>query len=376
MAPVDADRAPEASSPRSPKLVDRFYPRLFAVAALGLLGWLLFEIFRPFIGPILWSLLLAFLLQPVYEMLIRRGHRERGTAAGFLTAAATIGVVIPAALFAMAFSRQTSQLLTRVSDQVGRLQIDRPADLLRLAPVSDASDWLRDHFSVSRDDLEMRATGMSRRLLEWIAARSGSLVLGTLGMLLNIALTLFLLFFFLRDGAAMGARLDRILPLSEKRKKALASRLAGVTRAVVLGTLVTAIVQGVLMGIAFAVVGLGSPVVFGALSAALSLLPVGGTALVWIPGAAVLAAQGRWPLAIGLALYGVLIVSVLPNDVLKPRLISGQAEIGTLPVFLGILGGLASFGLLGLILGPVLIALALSLLQWAEEDAVLRTENG
>src|SRR6266545_4327581 len=129
----------------------------------------------------------------------------------------------------------------------------------------------------------------------------------------------------------------------------------------------TALVQGALVGIAFAVVGFPSPLVFGALAGALSLLPIGGTALVWLPGAVILAAQGRWPWAIGMALYGGVIVSVVTNNVLKPRLISGHAEIGTLPVFFGVLGGLAAFGLIGMLLGPVVIALAQALLSWAEE---------
>jgi predicted PurR-regulated permease PerM len=134
----------------------------------------------------------------------------------------------------------------------------------------------------------------------------------------------------------------------------------------VLGTLVTATIQGALIAIAFAVVGFPSPIAFGAIAAAAALLPVGGTALVWAPGAVVLAVQGRWPWAIGLAIWGAVVVGTADNFI-KPRLVSGRADIGTLPVFLGVLGGLAAFGLIGAILGPVVIALTLVLLSWAEE---------
>ena len=346
---------------------DRFYPRLFALAALALLAWVLFRIFKPFLGPIVWSALLAFLLQPVYDALTRCLKRRAGLAAGLLTAAATLCVALPAAALGVVFSGQVSQLLTRVSGQARRLQIAQPSDLFRLAPVAAAVDWLHTHFSVSAADLEQRAVAAARRLLELFAAKGGGLVLGAIGLFLDLVLTLFLLFFFLRDGASTVARLDRAVPLPEERKKRLASQLASVTKAVVLGTLVTALVQGTLVGIAFAVVGFPSPVVFGAIAGALSLLPIGGTAFVWLPGAVVLAAQGRWAWAIGLALYGAVIVSALINNVLKPRLISGHAEIGTLPVFFGVLGGLAAFGLIGALLGPVVIALALALLRWAEE---------
>jgi predicted PurR-regulated permease PerM len=345
----------------------RFYIRVFAIAALGLLGWVLFRIFKPFLNPIVWSILLAFLLQPLNHALKHRLRRRDGLAAGLLTAAATLCVVLPAAVLGIVFSGQASQLLARVSAQARRLPIERPSDFFRLPPIASALDWLHAHFSLTSADVEQRMVGVARGLLERIAAQGGALVLGAVGVFLNLVLTLFLLFFFLRDGAATVARLDRAVPLPEERKKALATQLGSVTRAVVLGTLVTALVQGTLVGIAFAVVGFPSPVVFGTLAGALSLLPVGGTALVWLPGAVVLAAQGRWPWAVGLAVYGVVVVSALTSNVLRPRLISGHAEIGTLPVFFGVLGGLAAFGLIGMLLGPVVIALALALLRWAEE---------
>ena len=166
----------------------------------------------------------------------------------------------------------------------------------------------------------------------------------------------------------MAARFQKLLPMSADRKERLARQIGSVTRAVVVGTLVTALIQGTLVGIAFAVVGFPSPLVFGVIAAAASLLPVGGTALVWGPGAIVLALQGKWGWAIGLAIYGIVVVGMADN-LIKPRLISGHAEIEPLPVFFGVLGGLAAFGFIGMFLGPIVIALALAILRFAEEDA-------
>jgi predicted PurR-regulated permease PerM len=351
----------------SRRVDDRFYPRLFGVAALGLLGWVLFRILTPFLTPILWSILLAFLLQPLNAGLKRRLRGRAGLAAGLLTVGATLCVILPAASLGVAFPGQVSRLLARVSGEAKRLQLGQPSDVFRLAPVATALDWLQTHFSVTAADIQQWVLARSTQILKLMAAKGGTLVLGALGFLLHLVLTLFLLFFFLRDGAAMIERLDRAVPLPDERKERLRKQLASVTKAVVLGSLVTSLVQGALVAIGFAVVGLPSPIVFGAIAAALSLLPVGGTALVWAPGAIALAAQDRWPWAIGLALYGILIVGTVDNF-LKPRLVSGRAEIGTLPVFLGVLGGLAAFGAIGAILGPVVIALALALLTWAEED--------
>jgi predicted PurR-regulated permease PerM len=345
---------------------DRSYPRLFGVAALGLLGWVLFRIFALFLEPILWSVLLAFLLQPWNTGLKRRVRDRAGVAAGLLTVGAALCVILPAAVLGAALPEQVAQLLARVAEEAKRLQIERPSDLFRLGPIASAVDWLRAHFSVTPVELQAWARQGARRLLEQVASHGGSLLAGALGFLLNLVLTLFLLFFFLRDGTAMIDRLDRAVPLPRARKQKLANQIASVTKAVVLGTLVTAIIQGALIAIAFAVVGFPSPIAFGAIAAAAALLPVGGTALVWAPGAIVLAAQGRWPWAIGLAIWGAVVVGTADNFI-KPRLVSGRADIGTLPVFLGVLGGLAAFGLIGAILGPVVIALTLVLLSWAEE---------
>jgi predicted PurR-regulated permease PerM len=140
-----------------------------------------------------------------------------------------------------------------------------------------------------------------------------------------------------------------------------------VTEAVVLGTIITALVQGALVAVAFWITGLPSPVVFGVLTAVASFVPLVGTSLVVVPAAVYLAAtQGIWWKGIFMVAWGVLVAGSADN-VLKPMLISGRAEIGTLPVFFGVIGGLAAFGMAGLFLGPVLVALALVLLQFVEE---------
>jgi predicted PurR-regulated permease PerM len=154
--------------------------------------------------------------------------------------------------------------------------------------------------------------------------------------------------------------------MSEARKQALTAQLGAVTRAVVFGTLLTGLLQGALVGVGFAIVHLPSPVVFAVVAALLSLLPVGGTALVWIPAALFLLTQGRYGAALFLTLWGALLVGLMDN-LLKPLLISGRAEVPTLAVFIGVVGGLSAFGPIGLFLGPVLLAMTIALLRWAEE---------
>jgi predicted PurR-regulated permease PerM len=188
--------------------------------------------------------------------------------------------------------------------------------------------------------------------------------LGALGTVADFVLTLFLLFFFVRDGAAMLNVGRRLIPMRAAQRDELFQHLDAVTRAVVIGTGLTALIQGTLVGIAFAIVRLPSPVVFGVIAALLALLPIGGTGLVWVPAAIVLAVQGKWWQAIFMMIWGALLVSLVDNFV-RPLLISGRAPVATLTVFIGVLGGVATFGMIGLFLGPVTLALVIALLRFA-----------
>jgi predicted PurR-regulated permease PerM len=194
----------------------------------------------------------------------------------------------------------------------------------------------------------------------------GGFFLVALGSLLGFAIMLFLLFFFLRDGDAMLARVRRLIPLDEARKERLFTQLSGVTRAIVVGTSVTAFLEGVLIGAGFSIAGLPSPVVFGVLAALLSMLPVGGAAFVWGPAVIWLIVDGRWGFGIFMLAWGLLISGL--DNVLRPLLISGRAKISALAVFIGVLGGISAFGTIGLIAGPVVLSLALALVEFAEES--------
>jgi predicted PurR-regulated permease PerM len=136
----------------------------------------------------------------------------------------------------------------------------------------------------------------------------------------------------------------------------------------------TALLQGTLVAIAFALVGLPSPIVFGVITALAALLPFAGSGLVWIPAAIVLAAQQRWGAALFIVLWGALLVSLVDNFI-RPMLVSGRAEVGTLTVFIGVLGGMSAFGAIGLVLGPVVLALILALLRFILEIRTGRTET-
>lgn len=345
---------------------DTFYPRVFALVTAALLAGALFLILRPFLVPILWSMLLALLLFPAQQALGRRlGGRPALTALS-LTLLTAVVLIAPAPLLALAFASQAKDLFGRVQRMVADSGISGAGDLLDIPIVSRAIRWASSIAPVDAEQLHGWLMSGLQALLQGLVTVSGAFVVGALNALVALAIMLFLLFFFLRDGERMLAIAVRLIPMRPARRGELVDHVAAVTRAVVFGSLLTALVQGVLVGIGFALVGLPSPVVFGAIAAVASLIPFVGTSLVWVPAVGVLFLQGRWVAALGLAVWSVAVVSSADN-VVRPLFISGRAQISTLPVFLGLLGGVTAFGPIGLVVGPVVVALTLTLLRFAEE---------
>jgi predicted PurR-regulated permease PerM len=342
-----------------------FYPRIFALVVAAVLGYALILIFAPFIGPLAWAAFLAFLLDPL-NLRLRRRLSDRSIAAGVLTILAPIVILLPLSALSIDFVAQISALLQKLQQSATALDIKSLSDLQQFPWIARVNVWLEVHSGISAEQIQLWLVSGTREVLRRAASMGGGFFLGALGSLFGFGIMLFLLFFFLRDGDAMLARVRRLIPLDDVRKERLFRQLSGVTRAIVVGTSVTAFLEGVLIGAGFTIAGLPSPVVFGVLAALLSMLPVGGAALVWGPAVIWLFVDGRWGYGIFMLAWGLLISGL--DNVLRPWLISGRARISALAVFIGVLGGISAFGPIGLIAGPVVLSLALALVEFAEES--------
>ncbi len=277
-----------------------------------------------------------------------------------------IGIAVPVVVGSVAFAKQAAELAQKLGEYAQSHQIEGFQDVLRLPGVGAVMAWLEAHTAVTADQVQGWMADGAQSVVQFLLARGRSALFGALALVGDLTLTLFVLFFFLRDGDEMAARAKGLIPLEEKRKRSLDRHLQDVTHAVVFGTVITALVQGTLIAIAFWITGLRSPVVFGVLATVASFIPLVGIGLIWVPAAIVLFAQGIAWKGIFMAVWGGLVAGTADNF-LRPALVSGRTEMGTLTVFFGALGGLAAFGFAGLFLGPVVLALALALIQLAEE---------
>lgn len=345
---------------------DNFYRRVFGLATAALLGVALYHILEPFFSAIAWAILIAFLLHPVHLRFTAWLKGRASLSAVLLTIATFFIAVGPLAAIGVAFARQTANLLERLQDRVGDVSVTSVSSLKTLPLVGRALEWLEKSTPLSPEQLQSWAVSTARSVLEYFASMGGTLFMGAVGTVIGFTLMLFLLFFFVRDGEMMAKRLASLVPMADDNKRKLERFVGDVTRAVVFGTLLTAILQGILLGIGLAIAGIPSAVVLAVVGAVLSLLPMGGTAFVWVPAAIYLATQGEYGWAIFLFVWGAGLVSLVDNFV-KPMLISGRTQVPTLAAFLGVLGGLAAFGPVGMFLGPVIIALILALLRQAQE---------
>jgi len=346
-------------------LQSSFYARVFALVVAALLGYALCLIFKPFFAAMSWAAFLAFLLYPL-NLKLRRRMRGKTAAAVLLTILTPIIVLLPLSAVSIEFVAQISALLQKLQQQARQLDIKTLADLQQFPVIARANTWLQAHAGISAAQVQSWVISATQEVLQRAASYGGSFFLGALGSLLGFAIMLFLLFFFLGDGDRMVERARRLIPLDEARKDRLFLRLGGVTRAIVFGTTITALMQGLLLGIGFAIAGLPSPLVFGVLVALVSMLPVGGATFAWVPAVGWLFYDGRWGFAIFMLAWGLMLAGV--DNVLRPMLISGRARISALAVFIGVLGGVPAFGAIGIIAGPVLLSLVLALIEFAEES--------
>jgi predicted PurR-regulated permease PerM len=338
--------------------------RWFTIVAVVVLVVATCLILKPLAMPIAWAAILAFLLSPLQMQLARRLRGRRTLAASILTALTPVALFVPLTLLSISFAHQIADLAATLQQNSNLLDLSSWLDPAQHPRTAGIVSWFSTRFEVRLGDVQAYLRSGMQAWAGTLAKSSGQAFLATAGVLLRFFLMLFILFFMLRDGELWFTRIAALLPLSRGQSGALFTRMGKVLRAVVYGCGLTALVQGTLVCIGFAIAGISGPIVFGVLASVLALLPFGGAALVWIPAVLYLFATGSFGWAVFLLIWGAVVST--SDNFIRPAIISRYTPVPTLLVFLGVIGGVAAFGLIGFIVGPVILVLATELLRYAE----------
>lgn len=334
---------------------------LMQVLMLGALAMLCVAVLEPFLVPILWAAILAYVSWPVFRWLSRPFGSRRTAAAAAMTVLAATVLLAPLVWLAFLLQQDIGIVYKRLTE------IDLPSTLRTIVARFPALvDWVRpllEQLSTNPSSIrDLLIDAIQRSRAQWMG------IVGDTGRNVGkLFVALATLFFFYRDGPSLAGQASRVL------RRFLGVRLepyllaaGAMTRAVIYGLLSTALVQGLLAGAGFAIVGVGAPTMLGVLTAFASILPVVGTFLVWGSIGVWLIVDGQLWQGVGLLAWGTLLVHPADN-IIRPLLISGATRVPFLLVMFGVVGGLSAFGLVGVFIGPVALAVAAAI--WREWQA-------
>lgn len=333
----------------SPRVEQKSFLILLALVSLAF-GWILW----PFWGALFWAMVLAVLFSPVQRRLaLRFGGR------GNLSATLTLGIcllvaILPVILVSMALINEGTAIYQRIED--GELNMDTYVEQFK-GLLPDVIQRQLDRLGMGNfDALRRRMAGAAMQGSQFFATKAFDIGQNTFQFLVGFFVMLYLLFFFLRDGAGLARTLRNAVPLESSLKRRLQLKFIRVVRATIKGNLVVAVVQGALGGLIFWLLGIHSPLLWAVLMAFLSLLPAVGCGLVWAPVALYLIASGKAIQGSILIAFGVLVIGLVDN-LLRPILVGKDTRMPDYLVLISTLGGLTLFGLNGFVIGPLIAAL-------------------
>jgi predicted PurR-regulated permease PerM len=322
-------------------------------------------LFQPFLRALLSAVVVAVVFFPVHVR-IHRHIRSPSLAALASTVIIVLLIIVPAATIILAIKKEVAGLYTLIdqkSTESGGLSPYLSQLLER--PVQ----WIGRLVDLSQFDLRASVLGRLRELSSFLVSEGWMIVGGVTSFAFNSAIALFTLFFLFREGRSMRRRAAAVLPLSSEQVEKLFGEIENTLIGTVYGGLAVAAVQGTLIGIGLWVLGVPSPVLWGVVASFFALLPVGGTAAVWVPASIYLLASGSWIKASILVGWGLVVFLI--DNVLRPYLVGGRTQMHPLLIFFAVFGGLNVFGFLGLFVGPVILAVTITLMGMLRDEGRL-----
>ncbi|WP_437890702.1 AI-2E family transporter [Phytobacter sp. V91] len=346
---------------------------LFFILLLLLVSVAFFSLILPYYSAIIWAVILALIFYPLNIKLTALLRGRDGIASLLTVLLICIIVFLPLMVV-------ISSLIVELNALYQRLQ-SNASDLPQLLNngINALPDWARSYLQ----DNDFNSVSTIREKISGVALAAGRYLAGsaviigknTLGLTIGFCMMVYLLFFLLKDGSRLVRRIFIAIPLTDKIKRRLFHKFAGVSRATVKGTLVVAIVQGALGGAAFWFAGFNGSLLWATLMAFMSLIPAVGTAIIWVPAVVYLSTTGETVTAVVLTLYFVIVVG-LADNILRPLLVGKDTRMPDYLILFTTLGGLQLFGINGFVIGPLIAGLFISSWNLLAEDRAMKEKNG
>ena len=329
------------------------------LAVLAIILYFCFRIMQPFLMPVFLALILATLLSPLYGVLAVRLNARRSVAALIVCITLTVAILLPVVFLSISVANEANDAYQRLKDPEMRRTVETWLDPSVSPVLRRINAWLPASFQLETLQLSAQAQKIGIAML----AVATAFATGVLNFIIEYFIMLVALFFLLRDSDYFAERVRAILPLSNEQEDMFVERFRTVTRATVVGNLATSLTQGIVSAVTFLSLGLPNPILWGVLLSLLSLIPVFGAALIWIPWTMYLFVIGAPVKAIILLVMQIVVVGSVDN-ILRPLFIQGGTKMHTLVIFFSILGGVAYFGIAGILFGPLIFAIAIALLEF------------
>jgi predicted PurR-regulated permease PerM len=331
--------------------------RIFFFGFLAVIAYELYLLLSPFLVPIAWAMLLAFIAHPAFLQLMRV-VRSRGVAAFIITAVVALVIMVPTVSISTMLASEAKAVSWNRYFGHGALN---NANALRFGLITSVESWVVRHGLPIIDVDKWLQLGTSY-LGNFFGSNITTIARNLVTFVIDLGIMLFTFFYLLRDGEEYYEVVRSLTPLPEADKATVFETLGSMLSSTVRGLLLTSLLEGLLLGLGYLVADVPFWSLLAALSAAAGLLPVGGTAFIWAPVAAYLWITAGWGWGVGMLVWGTVAVVVIDNFI-KPRAIGQGSGLPTIALFFGITGGLEAYGLLGLFAGPAVLAIFVALVQ-------------
>lgn len=334
----------------------------FFFGFLAVIAYELYTVLDPFLTPIAWAILLAFLAHPALSKL-NRAIRSRSTCAVIITIAVALGVILPAIWLSARLVREAQTLYAAISQLSASGGLARTSDWIRATRPGAMIDAALTRRGVKLEDELRNFTVQGAKLTsDYLIAHGSAAASNLASFVFHFVIALLTFFYLLRDGESYYEGLRELTPLHEQDKAAVFETLRSTLSSVMRGLMLTALVDGVALGLGYLALGVPYWALLALVTAACALLPMGGTALVWIPIAIYLALEVSLAKAIILAVWAAIVLGIVDNF-LKPIAMRHGTGLPSLALFFGLAGGIEAYGPLGIFAGPAVVAIFGALLR-------------